>query len=228
LRALVAGATGLVGRAVLARLVRDPRFSRVTALLRRQDQAASLPGGVTPLVLDVNRLGQPGAPALPASDWAFCCLGTTIKQAGSQAAFRAVDHDAVLAFAAAAQAAGARRLALVSAMGARAASPVFYNRVKGEVEDALRAQQWPQLLIARPSLLLGERAALGQPSRPGEVIAQLLMPAFGWMMPGSLRPIHADAVAAALVRVLGDAAEGVLVLDSAQLQALADEPTPKR
>ena len=109
MRALVAGATGLVGHALLVRLVRDPRFGSVTALLRRKDQAASLPGGVTPLVLDVNRLGQRGAPALPASDWAFCCLGTTIKQAGSQAAFRAVDHDAVLAFAAAAQAAGARR-----------------------------------------------------------------------------------------------------------------------
>ena len=223
MRALVAGATGLVGHALLVRLVRDPRFGSVTALLRRKDQAASLPGGATPLVLDVNRLGQRGAPALPASDWAFCCLGTTLKLAGSRAAFRAVDHDAVLAFAAAAQAAGARRLALVSAMGARAESPVFYNRVKGEVEDALRAQHWPQLLIARPSLLLGERSARGQPARPVETLAQWLMPAFGWMTPSMLRPIQADAVAAALISALGDAVDAVKVLDSGQLQALADK-----
>jgi uncharacterized protein YbjT (DUF2867 family) len=221
-RVLVAGATGLVGHALLARLVRDPRVCCVTALLRRQAQAASLPGGVAPLVLDVQQLAQAGAPALPAANWAFCCLGTTIKQAGSQAAFRAIDHDAVLAFASAARAAGASRLALVSAMGADAGSTVFYNRVKGEVEDALRAQAWPQLLIARPSLLLGERSALGQPMRPGERLAQALMPTMGWLLPRRLRPIRAEAVATALLDGLAETRKGMLVLDSAQLQVLAD------
>lgn len=221
-RVLVAGASGLVGHALLARLVRDARVGSVTALLRRQVQASSLSGGVAPLVLDVQQLAQAGAPALPAADWAFCCLGTTIKQAGSQAAFRAIDHDAVLAFARAARAAGASRLAVVSAMGADAGSTVFYNRVKGEVEEALRAMAWPQLLIARPSLLLGERSALGQPTRPGERLAQALMPAMGWLLPRRLRPIRAEAVATALLDGLAENRKGMLVLDSAQLQALAD------
>lgn len=221
-RVLVAGAPGLVGHALLARLVRDARVGSVTALLRRQVQASSLSGGVAPLVLDVQQLAQAGAPALPAADWAFCCLGTTIKQAGSQAAFRAIDHDAVLAFARAARAAGASRLAVVSAMGADAGSTVFYNRVKGEVEEALRAMAWPQLLIARPSLLLGERSALGQPTRPGERLAQALMPAMGWLLPRRLRPIRAEAVATALLDGLAENRKGMLVLDSAQLQALAD------
>src|SRR5690606_26648384 len=90
-------------------------------------------------------------------DIAFCCLGTTIKQAGSQEAFRAVDHDLVVAVAQRARALGARHFLVVSALGADPRSSVFYNRVKGEMEESLRAMDWPQLTIARPSLLLGER-----------------------------------------------------------------------
>ncbi len=221
-RATVAGASGLVGRALLARLVHDARFASVTALLRRADQAAGLPGGAQAQVLDVGTLGQAGAPALAAVDWAFCCLGTTIKVAGSQAAFRAVDLDAVLAFGLAARAAGAKRLGVVSAMAADPGSAVFYNRIKGEMERALSAQGWRHLVIARPSLLLGERAALGQPGRPGERLAQTLMPMLGWLIPRKLRPISADAVAAALIEALADAPKGVQVLESAALQALAD------
>lgn len=220
-QACVAGGTGLVGRALLARLVHDPRFSAVTALVRRADQVPGLVGGVGGLVVDYNQLAS--AAALPPIDWAFCCLGTTIKVAGSQAAFRAVDFDAVLAFARAAKAAGANRLAVVSAMGADPKSAVFYNRIKGEMEQALAALKWPHLVIARPSLLLGERTALGQPSRPGERLAQALMPAVGWLIPRKLRPIRADAVAAALIEALSNPPKGVQVLDSDALQALADQ-----
>ena len=160
-RVVVAGASGLIGRALLARLAGDVRVGSVTALVRRPTALGRQPASVQPLVVDHGALGQ--RQPLPAADWAFCALGTTIQTAGSQAAFRAVDVDAVLAFALAARAAGATRLGLVSAMGADVRSRVFYNRCKGEVEQALAAQGWPQLVVARPSLLLGARDALGQP-----------------------------------------------------------------
>ncbi|MBL8352449.1 MAG: NAD(P)H-binding protein [Burkholderiaceae bacterium] len=220
-RVCVAGGTGLVGRAVLQRLAADPRIGSVTALVRRAD--AGLPPGCTAQVVDFATLGRPGGATLPPTDWAICCLGTTLGVAGSQAAFRAVDHDAVLAFARAAQAAGASRLGVVSALGADAASKVFYNRVKGEAEQALAALGLRHLVIVRPSLLLGERSALGQPGRPGERLAQSLMPAFGRLIPRRWRPIAADAVAAALLAALPAAQRGTTVLESDALQALAAE-----
>jgi uncharacterized protein YbjT (DUF2867 family) len=223
-RVLVAGGTGLVGRSLLAQLVSDPRCRSVTALVRQSAQRQGLPRGVTAQVVDYTRLGQPGAPVLPAADWAFCCLGTTIKTAGSQAAFRAADFDAVLAFAQAARAAGVTRLGVVSAMGANVRSRVFYNRVKGEAEQALTALGFEHLVFARPSLLLGDRSALGQASRPGERWAQALMPALGWLLPRKLRPIGADKVASALRRGLLEAAPGSTVLESDALARLAHAP----
>ncbi len=219
-RVSVAGATGLVGRALLARLVADARTGQVTALLRRPGVPAGLPAAVQPLVVDFATLGH--GQALPHTDWAFCALGTTIQTAGSQAAFRAVDVDAVLAFATAARAAGATRFGLVSAMGADARSAVFYNRCKGEVEQALAAMGWPHLVIARPSLLLGARQALGQPARPVEAVMQRLIPALGWLVPASLRPIAADAVADALLQAVAAASPGTTTLLSGQLLALAN------
>jgi uncharacterized protein YbjT (DUF2867 family) len=219
-RVTVAGATGLVGRAMLTRLSASPQVGPVTALVRQAGALGIPPARVQPRVVDYRTLGT-GA-ALPATDWAFCALGTTIKVAGSQAAFRAVDVDAVLAFAQAARAVGATRFGLVSAMGADARSGVFYNRCKGEVEDALRAQGWPQLVIARPSLLLGARDALGQPVRPAEALAQRLMPVVGWLIPRQVRPITAQAVASALAAAVASDAPGVTLLLSGDLQALAD------
>jgi len=224
MRVVVAGGTGLVGRALLAQLVADPHCRSVTVLVRRSAQRQGLPRGVTAQVVDYQRLGQPAAPTLPAADWAFCCLGTTIKTAGSQAAFRAADFDAVLAFARAAQAAGVSRFAVVSAMGANARSRVFYNRTKGEVEQALAALGFQQLVVARPSLLLGDRQALGQAGRPVERIAQALMPVLAWLLPRKLRPIGADWVATALRRAMLEAAPGTTVLESDALAKLANRP----
>ena len=219
-RVAVAGATGLIGRALLARLAGDARVGTITALVRQPAALGAQPPAVRPMVVDYKALGS--LQALPPVDWAFCALGTTIKTAGSQAAFRAVDVDAVLAFAQAARAAGATRFGLVSAMGADLRSGVFYNRCKGEVEQALVAQGWPQLVIARPSLLLGARGALGQPVRPMEALAQRLMPAVGWMIPRQLRPIRGDAVAIALAEAVAAPEPGVRILLSGDLQALAD------
>ena len=156
--ALLAGGSGLVGRE-LAGLWPGP--GTLHLLLRR-----TLPSGPHQRV---HRVDFGALPALPAAHDAYCCLGTTLKVAGSPDAFRAVDLDAVLAFAKAAQAAGVQRLAVVSALGADASARGLYNRTKGEMEQALRGMGFARLVIARPSLLTGQRQALGQAPRPAAV-----------------------------------------------------------
>ncbi|HZW76147.1 MAG TPA: nucleoside-diphosphate sugar epimerase, partial [Caldimonas sp.] len=150
----------------------------------------------------------------------YLALGTTIKVAGSEAAFRAVDFDLVVGVARAARAAGATRLAVVSALGANARSGIFYNRVKGEAEDALKTLGYESLVIAQPSLLIGDRSALGQPTRSGELFAaRFFGPVMSWI-PAGVRPIEAKTVARAMVAALEQSTAGTRVLSSAEMQRL--------
>ena len=208
--ALLAGATGLIGREV-ARHWTGP--GPLHLLVRRDTRA------LQPLhrvhVVDFGAL-----PPLPQAERAFCCLGTTIKAAGSQEAFRAVDHSAVLAFARAAQRAGVRHFAVVSALGASAQSRSFYNRVKGEMEAELATLGFASLVIARPSLLAGDRASLAQPTRLGERLALMLTAPLAPFIPKTWRPIEAAVVARAMLRALDKPTPGLRVLESAQLQEL--------
>jgi uncharacterized protein YbjT (DUF2867 family) len=214
--ALLAGASGLVGRALLALLLDSNRYRSVHALLRRRAPGLPAHPKLTLSVVDFGRL-----PSLPRVDDVFIALGTTIKAAGSATAFRRVDFDAVVNTARAGRDAGATRLLVVSALGADAASRVFYNRVKGEMEQAVTALSYERVVIARPSLLLGDRAALGQPARFGEAwAARLLRPALNWV-PRGLRPIRADAVAAALLKAALDERRGVEILTSGAMQRRA-------
>lgn len=212
-RIVLAGATGLVGRALLGRLLDDPTVAFVHTLGRRAP-AVRHPRLVSHQV-DFSNL-----PALPPLDEAYLALGTTIKVAGSQAAFRAIDFDASLAVATAARRAGARRLGLVSAMGADARSRVFYSRVKGELEQAVAALGFEGVVIARPSLLLGDREALGQPPRPLERLGLWADRWIGPILPANYRGIRADDVARALaLRV--PASKGLEVMPSGRLRAAA-------
>jgi uncharacterized protein YbjT (DUF2867 family) len=156
-------------------------------------------------------------PSLPPVDEAYLALGTTIKVAGSQPAFRAVDFDANLAVGRAALAAGARRVGLVSAMGADAHSRIFYSRVKGELEDALAALNFQGFVIARPSMLVGDREALGQLVRSGERIAMHVGALLGPLIPANYRPIAASKVARALLTRV-PTARGREVLLSGEMQ----------
>jgi uncharacterized protein YbjT (DUF2867 family) len=140
---LLAGASGLVGRELLRLLLAQSPPPRLHALVRRLPEPAD--ARVHWLTVDFAAL-----PPLPAAQQAWCCLGTTIRQAGSQAAFRAVDFDAVLAFARAARAAGVQHFGVVSALGANARSPNFYSRVKGEMEAAVGALGFASVVVARP------------------------------------------------------------------------------
>lgn len=207
---LLAGGSGLVGRELLRLLLADPSVAAVHALGRRE-----LPLRDAGLVQ--HRVDFAALPALPPVDEAFIALGTTIKVAGSRAAFRAVDFDAVLAVAKAARTAGATRLGVVSAMGADARSRVFYNRVKGEMEQALPALGFDTLVIARPSLLAGDRKALGQPLRSGEEIGLKVSRWLAPLVPANYRPIPAAAVARALVRAVRET-NGQRVLLSGEMQ----------
>ena len=215
--AVVAGATGMVGRAVLARLTADKTsaYAAVHTLGRR---APELPAGAQNVRL-VSHLSDSLLDArVPPADDMFIALGTTIAVAGSELAFRAVDLDAVLALARSARSAGVRRLGLVSAMGADAHSKVFYNRVKGEMEEAVSSLGFETLVIARPSLLDGERAALGQPARRGEQLALQVMRRLKPLIPRNYRAILASDVAAALVAAVQAGRPGVQILLSGQMQ----------
>ena len=209
---LLAGATGLVGGQILQALLADPTVAQVHALTRR-------PLNQHHPRLKTHQVDFTTLPALPPADEVYLALGTTLKVAGSQAAFRAVDLDASLAVATAAVAAGARRIGLVSAAGASAQSSVFYNRVKGELEDALKALDLQALVLAQPSLLLDPRDGLQQPPRLGERLAIPIAGLVGPLVPGAYRPVHARAVAQALVRTL-PSATGVVVLASDALARL--------
>lgn len=207
-RVLLAGATGLVGGHILQALLAESSVTEVHVLSRRE--LARSDAKLHVHIADFARL-----PALPEVDEVYLALGTTIRVAGSEQAFRAVDLEANLAVAKAAVAAGATRAGLVSAVGADSGASVFYNRVKGELEDALEPL-FATLVIAQPSLLLGDRAALKQPPRLGERLAIPVARMLAPLLPKRYKPVHATAVAAALVATV-PVTRGTRVLSSDEL-----------
>lgn len=210
-RVVLAGASGLVGSQLLNGLVADESVAEVHVIGRRL-----LPlqhAKITMHVVDLRAISP-----LPPVDEVYLALGTTIRVAGSREAFRAVDYDANLAVARAAWNAGASRIGLVSAMGANAKSSVFYNRVKGELEDAVLRFDADAAVVVRPSLLLGDRQRLGQPRRRGEALAQPIMWALRMILPRNYRAISTEKVAWALLAEV-PSAKGARVIASGDLQA---------
>ena len=209
--AIVAGATGLVGQELVRQLAADRTWREVRALVRRALPTESAGPPVVSVEVDYTRLEPP--PAWSAADHVFCALGTTMRQAGSPAAFRQVDFEYPLALARAAQSRGARHFLLVSAVGAAPTSRIFYNRVKGELEAAVTALGFRSVTIARPSLLLGPR----REPRLGEQVGRIL----GVLAPPAWRPVPAGRVARALVGAAKRDAPGVHILENRQLRAAA-------
>ncbi|WP_416427073.1 oxidoreductase [Pseudomonas sp. App30] len=203
---MLAGATGLTGEHLLDRLLNEPTVSRVLAPTRRP--LAEHPHLENPVGPFTDLL-----PALAGRvDVAYCCLGSTIKQAGSQEAFRQIDHDLVMAYAHRAREMGARHLLVISAIDADDKSKIFYNRVKGETERDLKAMNWPQLTIVRPSLLLGTRV---QPRLGEQLVAPLAK-----LIPGKYRGIEACQLARALWRLALEEQDGIRVVESDELRRL--------
>lgn len=217
MRALVIGATGLVGEHLVALLAADERYEHVTALCRRDVQG---PQGATMVKVSFD---EPTSwDAHLRADVLFNCMGTTIKVAGSQAQFRKVDLEIPLAVAKAAVAAGVQHCLSVSALGVSAESKIFYNRVKWQLEDALAQVGFESVTSARPSLLLGER----HQRRAAEGVATVAMKIIGPALIGPLRKyrgIHGRDVARALIELAASPAPGVRIVSSDELQRLADE-----
>jgi uncharacterized protein YbjT (DUF2867 family) len=219
---LLAGATGLVGDLCLRRLLaKTSTAERVVAVVRRPpaQEDARLQ------VLETPFDQLPGHIPVPARA-ALCALGTTMAQAGSQDAFRQVDHDAVVAFARWARAGGVTTFVLVSSAGAAPGSRTFYLRVKGEAEEAVAAVGFPRVVVLRPGVLIGPR----RETRRGDAIAQRLMPLLKPLMAGPLRrfrAISADTVAAAMIAATATRDPGRHVWHNQDIEAAAHAPAPQ-
>ncbi len=211
--AIIAGATGLTGQQLLKQLLADARYTEVHALARKHALAPH--AKLVEHIVDFAAL-----PKLPKVDDVFCCLGTTIKVAGSKAAFRTVDFDYVMNVASAAKKSGAQRFIAMSSLGADAQSRVFYSRVKGEMEEALQELGFAELHIFQPSFLVGERAE----SRPGE---RLGITAFQIISPLLLGParkyraIKSADVARAMISAACSQKAGAHVYLSDEIQRMA-------
>lgn len=213
---LLAGASGLVGGCAVDALLEAPEVKRVVALSRRP-LARQHPRFANRIVQFERLEAQlQGARC----DAALCCLGTTLRRAGSEQAFRAVDIECVLAFARAAKAAGARRFVVISSVGADPDARSFYLRTKGEMEELLEAVRFESLDILQPSLLLGARAE----ARPLELAARLLMPLVNPLMRGryvAYRAIPASTVGAAMLGATRSGKRGVQRYTHEGIAALA-------
>lgn len=206
--AIVTGATGLIGNLLVQALLNDGTFDKVRAIVRK------------PLLIQDSRLenvvvsfeDDPALEQALQGDVLFCCIGTTIKKAGSQAAFTAVDHDIPVKTGAIALRNGVSQYHLVSSVGAKAHASNFYLRTKGQTEEALIRQGFPSLFIYRPSMLMGSRKEV----RFGEQVAQLLMPVFSFLLKGrwrKYRPVKAETVALCMLENAKNGEKGVKVVE---------------
>lgn len=214
MKVLLFGSTGLVGRNVLKLLVRLPQVERVYSPVRREPALSEfgILEGASKVDFDEVDFEQiisksPDADNaelrklrenFPGADAAFCCLGTTRKQAGSHSAQERVDVRLPLTLAAIAKKQGVSHFLCVSAQGANSHSPFFYNRLKGMLEEGLTMMNFDALTLVRPSLLLGKH----KDKRFGEELLQKVFGAHPEWIPERLRPVHAETVAAHLVASL--------------------------
>ena len=210
-RVLITGATGLVGGILLRMLANDARVDAIAAPTRRPLEPIS--GVFNP---HDPQLTDALAMVTEPVDTVFCCLGTTRREAGSKEAFIHADFTLVVDTALTGLRLGARHMLVVSSLGANARSPFFYNRVKGEMENALMEQEWERLTIARPSMLVGNR-------EKHRVNESLFAPLFR-IMPGNLKSIAAQDVASAMLKAAFSPSQArVEILSSARLRAMAGD-----
>jgi len=209
--ALLAGTTGLIGGQLLELLLRDDRYSKVIAISR-----SPLPIADQKLINVVSDFKNLFAHAEELKcDDVFCCLGTTIRIAKTKEAFREVDFEYPLALAKITKAHGALQYLLVSALGANNKSGIFYNQVKGEVEEAISTTGFTSTHIFRPSLLVGPRAE----HRSGEEAAKVFYKIFGFLIPLQYKSIDSIRVARAMLAKAKEEVPGKFIHESKELQA---------
>lgn len=217
--AIVIGASGLTGNSLTATLLSDPAISLVKVIVRK------------PLPLEHPKLQNivlsfDDLPALQAAlqgDILFCCIGTTIKKAGSQKAFQEVDREIPLRCAEIAKRNGVKQFLLISAIGANAAARNFYLRTKGQTEQGIARSGFESIHIFRPSLILGERDEF----RMGEKIGAVIMQITSFLLQGKLkkyRGIEAQAIARAMKKIALRQIKGTHIYESDEIQGIADNP----
>jgi uncharacterized protein YbjT (DUF2867 family) len=214
LSVLLVGATGLVGRECLRLLLADNGYDRIVVVTRRPLSPDVRSPKLETHVVDFDHLNE--YDQLFNVDAIICALGTTIRLAGSRTRFRTVDYEYPMAFARLGRRHGCGHFLVVSALGANAKSRMFYNRVKGDLEEALKAVSYPRLTIVRPSLLLGPRAEL----RLGEEVAKRVSRWLGPIVPRAFKPVEARVVATALVRAAREPGNGLRVIESGELNLI--------
>jgi uncharacterized protein YbjT (DUF2867 family) len=208
--ALIAGSTGLIGNQLLQLLLADQHYEKVIALSRKHLEIKN--PKLVNLILNFDQLAT-YAGQLTADD-VFCCLGTTMKQAGSKKAFWKVDHDYAVELAKVTRNNGASQYLLVSALGADVKSSFYYNEVKARTEEDIKPIGFDAYHIFRPSLLLGPR----DEQRAGEDAAKIFYRLFNFLIPKKYKAIDSAKVARAMVHYAKRNEKGVFIHSSADLQ----------
>ena len=207
--ALVAGSTGLIGKQLLDLLLESDRYKKVIAITRHD---IPVHPKLSQIKIEFDSIGEKSS-ALKADD-VFCCLGTTMKKAGSKEKFYQVDFYYPLLLAKISHSEGARQFMLISALGADKNSSIYYNHVKGEIEDAVTEVGFSAVHIFRPSLLLGPR----KEKRFGEDVGKFFSRFLGFLIPSKYKPIESIKVARAMLAMANKNETGIFIHESASLQ----------
>ncbi len=207
--AIIAGASGLIGKELVQKLISSDQYRRIYVLSRKKSGLVN--EKITELVIDFDQIDQLKFDE-PIDDL-FCTLGTTMKQAGSRENFKKVDYEYIVALANLGKRAGASKFLVISAMGANSKSAVFYNKIKGMTEDALKNIGFDQLIILRPSLLLGKRAE----KRFAEGLSGIFMKAFNFLIPDNYKAIKAEMVAESMSKMALKSTDKVLIVKSGDM-----------
>ncbi len=207
--AIVAGASGLIGKELVQKLISSDHYRMIYLLSRRKGESTHKK--IKELVIDFEKINQLKFDE-PVDD-VFCTLGTTMKQAGSRDNFQKVDFEYVVALANLGKQAGTSKFLVISAMGASSKSAIFYNKVKGMTEEALIKIGFKQLVIFRPSLLLGER----KETRFAEILSGFLMKAFSFIIPDNYKAIKAEKVADSMLKMAIKSTGTVSIVKSGEM-----------
>lgn len=206
---MVIGGTGLIGSSLIELLLADGRYA-VISLVRKKSALNN--NQLTEVVFNFDNPDR----RLVVADEVFCCLGTTIKTAGSKDAFYKVDHDYVVETAQLAQTNGAKKFAMVSSMGANKNATFFYSKVKGITEEAVSNISYESIFIFRPSLLLGQRKEF----RFGELVSKVLMTVFSFAIPKKYKAIQVRQVAKAMIASMNTGQTGIHIIESDRIASM--------
>lgn len=218
-KAIVIGATGMVGRQLVTQLLEQQAYSKVVILVREPLEV--IHSKLNQVIVNWDEL-QEHESAFHQADDLFCCLGTTIRKAGSQAAFRKVDLEYPVTAAKIAKRHGIKQFIGISSMGANAKSRVFYSRTKGQFEEEVKKTGIPSIHFVRPSLLIGERKEHRTGEKMGEILLGFLDPLLKLGKGRQFRAIPGSLVAVAMIRIALQEQKGIHIYSNHEIREIAE------